>query len=74
MYPIEELELEELKIQAFANSVEKLYTKIFTVKLHNICNLLKISRGERMGQAMLKEGVSTVKHELGIDESSYITF
>lgn len=24
MYPIEELELEELKIQAFANSVEKL--------------------------------------------------
>ena len=47
-------------------------TKIFTVKLHNICNLFKISRGgERMGQAMLEEGVAMVKHELGIDESSY---
>ena len=24
-----------------------------------------------MGQAMLEEGVAMVKHELGIDESSY---
>ena len=51
-----------------------IHTKIFTVKLHNICNLFKISRGgERMGQARLKEGVAMVKHELGIDESSYTT-
>lgn len=33
MYPIEELELEELKIQAFANSVENFNTYMLMVNI-----------------------------------------